>query len=292
MSFSSRRFARRFPGGVVPVVVALLGAGTACNDVLGIGEPIPLSATGSGGEAATTTSGGTGGAAGGTGGAATTGGGGTGGSATTSTSCPTTVKTLVAKEDACLFPGSCNGSISLGNSTYANLGFGRCVLRFVVPAEVAAAFENDLVTSLDLTISREYGCGSDCNLMTPGPFEARPVRNDWIEGNGQSYGGLDYCRRTKGNPGDPWDKPGAEGALDVPPGDPSGTVTVENTDESFVIHLDPVKHKDWIGTALDGQTSLSVRVMRPEGTTTLFIMSTHEGADPSRIAQLTVTYCQ
>ncbi len=289
-------FLRTFFGPPRFVGLSLLGfvGLAACNDILGIGDPTPANSTNSGGNStnSTTTEGG-GGAAGE--GGTTTGQGGVGGNTTSSTStpCDAATKVLIVKEDACLFMGACNGSIASGNSTYANLGFGRCVLRFLLPDEVAAAFENDRVTLAELTISREYNCGTDCMLKTPGPLEARPLRNDWIEGTGDPYGGVDYCRRTTGNPGDQWDKAGAEGPKDVPPGRPSGTTTVADEDTEVVIQLDPTPHKEWIGPGLDGMTSLSVRVMRPTNSATVFIMSTHEGAtNPSLVSQLAVTYCK
>lgn len=290
MTFASRT------GPLFPfaVTLALAGGASGCNDLLGIGEPIPAETTGTGGTGA----GGTGGAGGATtsttggGGSATTdtGGGGAGGATTTSTPCPTTTKTLIAKEDMCIFENAC-GSISPGADPECNLGFGRGLFRFVVPPEVVTAFRQGAVVELSLTISRQIDCGI-CQYKTAGPLEARPLRNDWYEGTGAGYSGAEWCRRTAEPPGDKWQVAGASGALDVGQGEPSGTVEVDTVVPSFTIPLDPAAHESWIGNGLDGQPSLSVRVSRPVGTETVFIMAAHEGSDPSKIAQLAVTYCQ
>jgi hypothetical protein len=276
---------------IYPLVLALALAASACNDLLGIGEPIPAETgtggAGAGGAPSTASSTGGGGST-----ATDTGGGGAGGSTTSTTSCTTTTKTLIATEDMCIFDGAGNcGDVSPGALPESNLGFGRGLFRFVLSTDVLTAFQRDTVVGLTLTISRAIGCGL-CDNKTAGPFEARPLRNDWVEGNGTAQSGANWCRRTAVPPDEKWEVPGADGAADVLQGEPTGTAMVDTVVESFTISLDPKAHAGWIGLGLDGEQSLSVRVNRPDGTSTVFMMASHEGGDPSKIAQLAVTYCQ
>lgn len=301
MRLTPPRMSRLLPATLVlisaPVGLCLGG----CNDVLGIGEPV-AGTTGSGGSSGTATtttapstgSGGTSSAGGG--GASSTGGSGGGTGSTTSSTGPTCAdpktQIVAVTEDAAIFDSDCNGSILHGKDTFSNIGLGRGLFRFVLPAEIVQAFVADRVIDMKLTLSRAPTCGdpAPCTVKKPGPFEARPLRNDWFEGTSQNYSGADWCRRLPGNPSTPWQSPGANGALDVLEGEPSGTNTITDMDTLFVMPLSPAMHKAWIGPGANGDQSLSVRIIRTDAVA-VFVAVTREANTPTTAPQLTVEYC-
>lgn len=276
------------------LALAALGAPAAgCNAILGIDEPVPRADGGAGGSTDTA----------GAGGASGHGGGGStetpstthsNSTTTTTTPCDTATEELYASEDGVLFnDGShCNGAIATGTDKFANIGLGRGVFRFPLTNSVADAFDAGSIVSLALTLARAPTCGdpSPCTVKKPGSFEARPLRNDWLQGNGNTYTGPDWCRRSAGNPGPLWGSPGANGAEDVP-SEPSGEATVADEDLFLVIPLDPARHVDWIGLDADGTPSLSVRVIRTDSTA-VFVASMSEYGNMITSPRVTVTYCK
>jgi len=280
-------------GNVSVVSVALCLV--ACNAILGIEEPEhrPGDASSSGGTGGGGV-GGTGGTAGGggvaasggtsSGGAAGSGGSGAvaGDSGSDAPACTESFTTL--KADSTITSGQCNGSISNGGGKYGNIGVGRGLLRFELVVADAAALESGAVQGMKLTLHRSVDCEGDCTsgLAVTGGFQVFPLRNDWVEKTtAATYSGADYCRRTDGNPGQPWQTDGAEGAADR--GGPAGTLAIDAATNTAVFDLDPAQWKNWVAN-----NEVSVLIV-PQDTTGRFVYATRES---TKYAPPTLVVCK
>ncbi|MCZ7681633.1 MAG: hypothetical protein M5U28_23690 [Sandaracinaceae bacterium] len=169
---------------------------------------------------------------------------------------------------------TCDGSINYGGSRHLNIGQSRVLLRYQLPPELPAGDIATLLLTASVRIRRLRSdiCTSCDN---DGDVEARPMRNDWVEGSETAYSGADWCRRT-GVSGSTCGRWGIAGAGDVPV-DVAGTrlpVAVPRTlDEVFL----PLRPEDLAAYAQDdGQVSIQLRARSGgvEGTAVFLVAST------------------
>ena len=195
--------------------------------------------------------------------------------------CPSVkMSEVIAEADGVIIDGNCQGANSFLNGPFANVGAGRGLLRFRLDSPTANAFVQGKVLSLRVDLRRNDLCDGSACPSHAGLLEAYPLRNDWDEGSNQGYTGADWCRRLAGNPGPPWNAPGASqdhGAL-------AAGLQVTDSQPNLSIPLEPaVFTTEWV----PGQR-LSVLLV-PNGAT--FVFATHENTqlNPPR---LVVEYCE
>jgi hypothetical protein len=182
--------------------------------------------------------------------------------------------------------GACNGANVAGTFETVNLGACVGLFSFQLSAPAEAAVLYNPATTLSLSLERvesNPGCGGNGTCpIGAGVLLARPVRTDWVEGtSGIDYSGADWCRRTDGDPGTPWDGPGAS-LIGTDCGDPSASIPILGTfaaQPKITIPIDPVPHQSFLDSGL-----LSIRVEAQSGT---FVAAAHE----LKPATLTVTVC-
>jgi hypothetical protein len=282
----------------VPALAIMLGL-VACNAILGIDEPEHRHDAGAGtggGTSGTGASAGTGGVGGGggtagsgavagTGGVAGTGAmGGTGGGAGT---CASSTANSAVIADSVVFPpgdAGCPGANNFGGLGFANVGYGRGLLKFQLTSEQAAAIEAGKVQSMTLVLTRNVTCESDSSAGCPAEtatIEAYPLVTDWDEGTQAAYTGADWCRKSV-NPPLSWKGGGADGEY----GALAGSAEVDKASATAAIPLDPM---GWQNGRLSSTYVLSVLLKAADPGR--FVFATKESIKYS-IPSLQVTICQ
>jgi len=185
----------------------------------------------------------------------------------------------------------CSGANAYGNFKFGNLSakYGRAILRFDLSAAQAKLLQGGNVQSLRLTLQRSPDCDGDpaCASIDPvtGTFSAYPLTNNWVEGDGSTYNGADWCRSGSGNPGPTWQGKGAEGADDR--GGLAGTLPVQASSNTAEFTLDPLMWKDPKWTS---GNQLSVIIQTDDGG---FLFVTQEStAHPTSGPKLAIGVCQ
>lgn len=204
---------------------------------------------------------------------------------------PTLADTQISPRSCSLT--TCDGSINYGGSSHLNIGQSRVLLRYQLPPDLPAG---DIATRL-LTASvrlRRLRASSICGSCdNDGDVEARPMRNDWVEGTETGYTGAEWCRRTAVSSGvcGRW---GIAGAGDVP-GDVAGAslpVAVPRTLDDVRIPVRPEDLADY--AAAGGQVSIQLRarIGDVEGTAVFLVAST-EGEESAlgTAPVLELSYC-
>jgi hypothetical protein len=166
---------------------------------------------------------------------------------------------------------------------YLTLSQGRALLRFTLSTNAIQAILTGKIGSMKLILSRSIDCEGDvvaCNgLAQNGQFQVFPLTNAWVEGSGGVYAGADWCRMTDGNPGTPWNLPGADGDH----GPAAGLGSVDDVATSFEIVLDPSK---WDATWIL-QNDISMLVVPVSGA---FVLASKD-SDLYNAPRLEITVC-
>jgi hypothetical protein len=196
------------------------------------------------------------------------------------------VEEVVASADTQLCVAQCNGTITYGGLEIVNIGLCVALYRFAPSPGAVAAFGDRRVVSLDLLLTRidqHNGCSGRCPAAA-GNFLARPLRVDWVEGNGAQNSGADWCRRTAAPPDAKWGAPGAlQPGVDI--GNPSGQESILGShamQPAAAIELDPLVH-----ASLVESDELSIRLEATDGGT--FVAATRE--QPADAPRLALEYC-
>lgn len=170
----------------------------------------------------------------------------------------------------------CGGSINYGASEHLYIGQSRAVLRYPLPADLATDLGR--LVSAHVRISRLRG-HPDCSACAfEGNVEARPMRNDWIEGVMAPYSGADWCRRAP-RPDisaacPTWGLPGAD-QEDTDVARPAFSIRVPETLDDVDL---PMRREDVALFAMDGQISVQLRGARIGGeAAVVFLVPSTEG---------------
>ncbi len=214
--------------------------------------------------------------------------------------CPGAVSavTLSTLADTQISPRSCSlttcdGSINYGASRHLNIGQSRVLLRYQLPPALPAG---DIATRLLTASVRIRRLRSDAictSCDNDGDVEARPMRNDWVEGTDTTYTGADWCRRTAVSSGvcGRWGIAGA-GAF---PEDVAGTSLPVAVPERLDDVRLAIRPEDLAAYAQDdGQVSIQLRarIGGVEGTAVFLVASTEGEEAALGIAPvLELTFC-
>jgi hypothetical protein len=207
------------------------------------------------------------------------GSGGSGGEA-----CAPTTEVYEPSADSAISDGACNGANTRGGAEVLNCGIGPVLLDFSLSLDAAAALLEGRVISVELTLRRVLVHAVECAGACPavaGSLVTYPLRSDWVEGNGTPYAGADWCRRTFGDPGDPWGAAGATAqGIDILGA--SGAADFDEQQASVSVTLDPRAHAEWLR-----ERKLSVKVAPEAGT---LVIGTKEYLQQLR-STLSVSFC-
>ena len=197
--------------------------------------------------------------------------------------CVLVTHTYEAIADTIIASGGCNGANHMGTFQYLNVGVGRGLVRFQLDAAgVTALLTPGKVKKATLTLTRNANCESEVNPCpaTAGSLQVFPLRNDWDEGNDQSYTGADWCRRLANKA--PWNQPGADGDH----GTAAGLVSTGAQDPALVVELDASKwDASWLNSAAP---ELSVLLIPVDA---LFVFASRESTQWAH-PKLTLETCQ
>lgn len=185
-----------------------------------------------------------------------------------------------------MIPKDACGANTYNSFPHANVGIGRGLLRFTLDAVVATALKTPgKVLGMSLVLQRNVTCENDANCPAEdGQLQAYPLASDWIEGDGSSYSGADWCRKSAGGQGQIlWHVPGADGDLDR--GALAGTLKVTAVQDSASIPLDPEPFAKWV------TDNGNVSILLVAELSATFVFATRESTlySPPR---LIIKYCE
>jgi hypothetical protein len=183
---------------------------------------------------------------------------------------------------------ACGGASNHGADARIDLGVGVGLFKFAMPMGLTPMdFTSGVVRTVVLTLTRVEACGATC----PGVFEleARPARNDWVEGTAVLWSGANWCRLSE-QP-EPtmcpstWDGPGASGSLDVWAGSPS-FIAVPPLDLTARLVIPPSRFAGFASA-----TELTIRVAPLEPGPSTFIAHSRE-VGPALAPALAIEVCR
>lgn len=161
----------------------------------------------------------------------------------------------------------------------------RVIMRFTIGTDAAAAFKNNTVTSVGLSVELAgpfNQCDGSYTGNAPhvsGAFTAHPLRSDWIEG-GPNVGAQWCYRKGTGGSWDPidaWQDPGADGIMDRGKAVADQLLPVGSTKVS--IPLDPGGVGPWV----TADRKISVQLAAKAQSLVRAYIRTHEGGAPARL---------
>lgn len=201
-----------------------------------------------------------------------------------------------ASADTALFSGvcstACGGSNDGGALELLNIGFGRVILRFLLPADLSVTDIGERLVDARVLLTRVRDHSACTGCAFDGTLEARPMRNQWTEGTGAGYTGADWCRRDTDTPCNRWSIPGADQV----------GVDVASTYMDVFVSADrdtaelPLRVNDIAAFAEDRDLSVQLRGARSgagDPMQVVFVTSSIEGkaAFGGVPARLALTYC-
>lgn len=209
---------------------------------------------------------------------------------------PTSAPLMYAVADALLNESDTSGRY--GSLSVCNMAFGRCVLRFQLTTDAAAAIKAGRVSRLTLKLHRakshDSACGTGKDCTTDAYRQAAtlfvaPMRNDWEESNVRwaRRAGLDYVGAT-------WGAPGAS-RIGTDVGDLAGQQGVTVDETSATVDLAPGTFGDAFVDVSKNPPELSLRTEFLQASTRrAFVAVMHEstgGVAPVQPPELSLTYC-
>lgn len=185
-----------------------------------------------------------------------------------------------------------------GAVSVCNMAQGRCVMRFQLTSDGAAAIKGGRVSRLILKLHRalthDTACGQEKSCTTdayrqPGTLFVAPLRNDWEESNAR-WG----YRAGSGLGSQSWGAAGASaGGTDI--GDLSGHVDVDAEDATATVVLDADTFRDAFVDTSKNPPELSLRTEFLQASTRkAFVAVMHEntgGVSPVQPPELSLSYC-
>lgn len=181
----------------------------------------------------------------------------------------------------------CDGSVDFGGEPYLNLSVGDAhgLFRFALDDEATSLLASGVVHGARLVLTRATTCDGMLCPAAPGVIAARPMRNDWVEGNSTPGSGADWCRRTASTGmARGWGIPGADRA-DVDVGPTAGSAMFDTVSEQVVIPLDPaVLRADWMSRGSAAQISIQTEC----GSGTLVVQSREATGGVAAVLELDV----
>lgn len=175
-----------------------------------------------------------------------------------------TVATLDPIADTELAPlecTDCGGSNDGGKLETLNIGFARPLLRYRLPSTMPVRELLSRLVDARVLLRRLRGHSACPSCAFDGELEARPMTNAWVEGEGESYTGATWCRRSAGGGTScaRWVADGADGiGTDVAGPSTSIFVSASDDEAELPMDLEAVRSFAWD----EGELSVQLRGRR------------------------------